>query len=110
MVNGRSGSAAALAVLTGLTYAGSTTVGLAGATWSGCSGAATASVVTRHVPNGPLSTSQRTAALVAVKRLFLFSYRRGVYLKTIHHARLPVSEKFWSWVWDWPMIAALSTQ
>ena len=34
-----------------------TTVGLSGATWSKCSGKATASVVTWHVRNGPLGTS-----------------------------------------------------
>jgi hypothetical protein len=36
---------------------GVTTVGLSGATWSGCSGAATASVVKGHVRNGPKGTS-----------------------------------------------------
>jgi hypothetical protein len=45
-------------LLTGLALAfGATTVGIAGATWSGCSGAATASVVTGHVRNGPFGTS-----------------------------------------------------
>ena len=36
---------------------GATTVGIAGATWSGCSGAATASVGKVLVRNGPLGTS-----------------------------------------------------
>jgi hypothetical protein len=45
-------------LLTGLALAfGATTLGMAGATWSGCSGAATASVETVHVRNGPVGTS-----------------------------------------------------
>ena len=46
------------ALLTGLVLAFcATTVGIAGATWSGCSGTATAYVGKVHVRKGPLGTS-----------------------------------------------------
>jgi hypothetical protein len=46
------------ALMAGLALAfGATSVGFAGATWTGCSGTATASLVTGHVRIGPFGTS-----------------------------------------------------